>query len=661
MSSSIIFSQEDNKELLINLLSEATKLETEGDHIGGVEKLLEALEVDSSLSYVKKTLIRKMLVDSIHIFKDRTDLVVKSYKYIKDQILSSHYTITLLQYYYTNGYEQQAETVLMKLANRDPKEFKVLPVSLEQIDFNRNPDLAKKIYKILMPFLYGPPIEILPYAYIINDEEAVRDISQFYLNQNPQDVFSDSLLIERINYNFSRINPQLNLILFKEVSQTFQPFIQDKCTIDLLVKWYMIKDNKSFDIVFNELSSNARVYDDEDVLILMLQIDSDGDPERFTKLMRLLASNVNDTNFKTISDIPSLYLLAKNYYAAGLESQTKILFNLIYNQISAEVQTFDNYIRWGMSCISNNEFDKAKKFFNNVITFGKKADRDKLKSELTWWASKNFYASSIKQLISEIFGQESNNILINNVVPNEKEKENNLYESYNALIISVEDYTIDDLDLEYPEEDAQKLYNVLTANYSFPAGNVQHLKNPTRKEIISALSNLRRELDGNDNLLLFYAGHGDWDEDTEQGYWLPSDAEPGDQFNWVSNSDVRMYIKAIKNKHTLLISDACFSGGIFKTREAFMDDNLEIEQNSKLAGRRAITSGYIKEVPDKSVFMEYLVKALNNNSEKYLSSQKLYLLIRDAVTNNSPLRQTPLYGIIWDAGDEGGDFIFQHK
>jgi len=69
-------------------------------------------------------------------------------------------------------------------------------------------------------------------------------------------------------------------------------------------------------------------------------------------------------------------------------------------------------------------------------------------------------------------------------------------------------------------------------------------------------------------------------------------------------------------------------------------------------------SGSIKTVPDRSVFLEYLLKRLNENKEKCLDTQKLFISLREAVINNSPSNQTPLYGAISEVGDEGGDFVF---
>ncbi len=120
-----------------------------------------------------------------------------------------------------------------------------------------------------------------------------------------------------------------------------------------------------------------------------------------------------------------------------------------------------------------------------------------------------------------------------------------------------------------PLRDANDLKEVLTRDYRFEESNVALLANPTRNEVLDSLEALARKVKGNDNLLIFYAGHGYWDEEFQQGYWLPSDARKNSKSSWISNATIRDYIYGIKTKHTLLIADACFSGGMFKTRNAF--------------------------------------------------------------------------------------------
>ncbi len=213
--------------------------------------------------------------------------------------------------------------------------------------------------------------------------------------------------------------------------------------------------------------------------------------------------------------------------------------------------------------------------------------------------------------------------------------------------------------LDGPASDAAKLYKVLTTKYTFESQNITFLIDATYEQMIQAFDNLSNEVTQNDNLIVFYAGHGWWDEKKKLGYWLPSDAKKANTAFWIPNSRISDYMSSIKSKHTLLIADACFSGGIFKTRSAFSDASPAIIKLYQLASRKAMTSGNLKEVPDKSVFLQYLVKRLDENAEKYLSSDVLFASFRQAVLNNSP--NAPQYGTIRNAGDEGGEFIFIRK
>ncbi len=228
---------------------------------------------------------------------------------------------------------------------------------------------------------------------------------------------------------------------------------------------------------------------------------------------------------------------------------------------------------------------------------------------------------------------------------------------YYGLIIGIDNYSDPDLiDLDHPITDATLLYSTLIGNYMFEPENLTLLKDPTRADIIKSLDILSNQLTPNDNLILFYAGHGYWDEQKETGYWLPSDAEQFSSVNWIRNSTIQDFVDDINTRHTLLISDACFAGSIFKTRGAFQDASIAVNKLYSLSSRKAMTSGTLKEVPDKSVFIEYFLKRLHENNKKYISSGELYSSFREAVLNNSP--NIPQYGVIQDAGDEGGEFIF---
>jgi len=231
---------------------------------------------------------------------------------------------------------------------------------------------------------------------------------------------------------------------------------------------------------------------------------------------------------------------------------------------------------------------------------------------------------------------------------------------YYGLIIGVNDYHDPAIpDLDNPIDDAQKIFDVLTTNYNFEKENIKFIKNAKRADIINALDEFAEKVTSNDNLLIFYAGHGWWDKEANIGYWLPSDATQNSKADWFGNSRLVDYLNAIKTKHTLLIADACFGGAIFKTRKAFPDAQKAINKLYEMPSRKAMTSGTLTEVPDRSAFSQFLVKRLTNNTEKYMSSEQLFSSLRMAVINNSDA--IPQYGEIRNVGDEGGDFIFIRK
>ncbi len=232
------------------------------------------------------------------------------------------------------------------------------------------------------------------------------------------------------------------------------------------------------------------------------------------------------------------------------------------------------------------------------------------------------------------------------------------YEGINhGLIIGINNYSDPDLvDLDNPITDAMLLYSTLIGNYMFDPENVTFLKNPTRADIIKKLDELSYQLTKEDNLLIFYAGHGYWDKERETGFWLPADAEKFSSVNWIRNSTIQDFVDDINSQHTLLITDACFAGSIFKSRAGFLDAPVAVNKLYSLTSRKAMTSGTLEEVPDRSVFLEYLLKRLLENEKKYLSTSELFNSFREAVLNNSP--NVPQYGVIQDTGDEGGDFIF---
>jgi tetratricopeptide (TPR) repeat protein len=247
---------------------------------------------------------------------------------------------------------------------------------------------------------------------------------------------------------------------------------------------------------------------------------------------------------------------------------------------------------------------------------------------------------------------------VNTALPRELQE----FEGKNyALLIASQNYDDSRItSLNKPITDAVKLKLLLQDGYNFQKENIFMLLNPTIKDFKKQFIELSEILEPNDNLVIFYAGHGVWVEKEKKGYWLLTDAASTDPNTWLPNKEVLDWISRLKSRHTLLITDACFSGSVFKTRAFDPNAPSVIQQMQRKISRVAITSGNDTEVPDESVFMKFLIKALSENKEKYLTAQKMFINhIIEAVMKESKIE--PRYGTLEMAGHVGGDFIFIKK
>ncbi|VAW99361.1 hypothetical protein MNBD_GAMMA21-2743 [hydrothermal vent metagenome] len=241
--------------------------------------------------------------------------------------------------------------------------------------------------------------------------------------------------------------------------------------------------------------------------------------------------------------------------------------------------------------------------------------------------------------------------------------------TYRALIIGNKDYENGKgrwSDLKTTLTDANAIKTVLQNNYGFT--DVQLLENATRRDVLVALKKLSKRVLSNDNVLVYYAGHGYMDTETNQGYWVPVDAKGVDQTTFLRNSTIRdeMTLIASRARHTLLISDSCFSGTLLRSgsRGIAPVENAELYYQ-KVANKKSVqilSAGGIEYVDDDyntsghSPFTYFLVNELKTNNSPMLTLSELSTNVKKAVANN--VEQVPESGVLQGAGDELGEFIF---
>lgn len=203
--------------------------------------------------------------------------------------------------------------------------------------------------------------------------------------------------------------------------------------------------------------------------------------------------------------------------------------------------------------------------------------------------------------------------------------------------------------------DCGDILNLLTSDYQFDRQNVITLYNnmATRENILETFENLQDRLTDNDNLLIYYAGHGYYDEKSELGYWVPVNARLNKIPDFLRNSTIHDYVKTIPSHHTFLIADACYAGSLFsKTRGVINENNRS---------RWAFTSGNIEKVWDgqpgqNSPFARYLLNILRSNTGSSIRADQLINTVAELVARNTA--QTPVGAPLQNVGDDGGVFTF---
>ncbi len=238
---------------------------------------------------------------------------------------------------------------------------------------------------------------------------------------------------------------------------------------------------------------------------------------------------------------------------------------------------------------------------------------------------------------------------------------------YYALVIGIDKYSGEWPQLRNAVNDAKGVAETLSSKYEFQYLKTLFDKEATRDNILKEFELLMQNVKPNDNVFIYYSGHGEYLENMDKGFWVPIDASSKAISKYISNEDIRSFLSGINSKHTLLVTDACFSGDIFrgKTMTIPYENSTKYYQKMySLNSRKALTSGGVEPVMDKgkeghSVFAYYFLQALEKNSEKYLDAGQVFESLKIPVVNNS--YQTPAYSPIRNAGDEGGQFIFMLK
>ena len=234
-----------------------------------------------------------------------------------------------------------------------------------------------------------------------------------------------------------------------------------------------------------------------------------------------------------------------------------------------------------------------------------------------------------------------------------------------ALLIGINSYRTDVGRLQTAVADARAVAQVLKDDYGFQTTLLLDAQ-ATRGNILKNLDRFKKSLNPEDRFLLYYAGHGWHDRETDTSYWLPAEAEKTNTVDWIMSKQVTDELRRMRARQVMVVADSCYAGTIDRafnpeiaaegTREVYL------RKMQEKPSRVLIASGGAEPVTDSgggghSIFAAVLLRALKAPGQPSFTAQELFAgQIREAVAGRS--EQTPEYKTIRASGHDGGDFVF---
>ncbi len=218
--------------------------------------------------------------------------------------------------------------------------------------------------------------------------------------------------------------------------------------------------------------------------------------------------------------------------------------------------------------------------------------------------------------------------------------------------------------LSNPVNDAKTIAADLKEIYDY---EVEVLTNLRKNDIILKIKEYAQFQYGpNDQLLIFFAGHGQFDEIFKEGYVVAKDSDINDESksSYIAHSNLRTYISNINCKQVLLMMDVCFGGTIdpliaMRGSETNFDADREelIRRKMRLKSKLYLTSGGKEYVPDgrpgqHSPFCRRLLEAFRSEggTDGILTMGEIMEFI-------GLVNPTPRLGELGQS-DPGADFLF---
>ena len=250
-----------------------------------------------------------------------------------------------------------------------------------------------------------------------------------------------------------------------------------------------------------------------------------------------------------------------------------------------------------------------------------------------------------------------------------EQMDRSIFGNYHALLIGNQNYRDERwADLQTPHNDVDAISALLTEKYGF---ETTVLKDASRDEMMRTLSEISRSLGPNDNFLIYFAGHGSYQDG--EAFWEPVNSVYNEPYvNSIDLENINQHLQITQARKVLVVADSCYAGGWSGSPAPQLVGDMSVDEQIQLLRVRArsrsrniLTAGTVRPVVDglgggHSIFALAFQDALARNAD-IVGAQDLFPSIYRYVarsTGQLSLDQQPQYSTNITSGHEGGDFIF---
>lgn len=194
-----------------------------------------------------------------------------------------------------------------------------------------------------------------------------------------------------------------------------------------------------------------------------------------------------------------------------------------------------------------------------------------------------FFEKNFLQQFRDIFGDDINKTRGGSLTNKEIQQTAGLTGKRHALLIGTDNYKGKGWEtLKNPVYDAAEIAEILKAEYGY---EVQLLKNPPMDSIYEAIRNYYKTLGKNDQLIVYVAGHGDYDKELlDDGFIVCADSRSVEddplRNSYIQHTKLKKMINKIPAKQILVLLDICH-GGVF-------DEQVRDNPTSRISNRNVL-------------------------------------------------------------------------